>query len=333
MPLHITHPQLDPELWVINYSDDCEAPPDCAPGSGQQIRFQTSRNASLRGPWAPRRDVPPFRPSAALGYSLSRWDTINPYYDEPADVLYGWWTAGLPQPPPASGRSAMGFGTSKDGLHWTALPPAVLTWPSDAGVTAAGFEIGGVAPITLSNGTRRWYASVCMAHQELPAAIAGKVSRITTISLLSGTYPHTVVEHCPQHPPPTDTSGCVIATGCPGGALTVTHLPLVIPFRPRLPPPGYHAVNPLPRVSHYCHAPRIPRSAASPSSGTVRVGPTPSRGRMRQSWATGSTGTLPSTHITIGSSTPRGGCSWLTTRCTTGRTGSGNQGCGSTSRS
>ena len=48
----------DPDEWVINYSDGCSAP-NC---SGQQIRFQTSRNSSLRGPWTTRRDVPPFVP-------------------------------------------------------------------------------------------------------------------------------------------------------------------------------------------------------------------------------------------------------------------------------
>ena len=45
-------------------------------------------------------------------------------------------------------------------------------------VTAAGWEIGGVAPLTGGTGNRtRWYALVCMSHQELPAAIDGRVVR------------------------------------------------------------------------------------------------------------------------------------------------------------
>ena len=153
----------DPDEWVINYSDGCNTS-NC---SGQQIRFETSRNSSLRGPWAPRPDVPPFLPNKSLGYSGFRWDTINPYYDAETKTLYGWWTAGLPTDgagPPASpsspglaGRSAMGFGKSADGLHWEALPPAILTWPNNADVTAAGFEIGGVVPI-VTGGERRWCA-------------------------------------------------------------------------------------------------------------------------------------------------------------------------------
>ena len=70
----------DPEEWVINYSDSC-SDANC---SGQQIRFQTSRNSSLRGPWLPRRDIPPYVPNVSLGYGTFRWDTINPYYDERA---------------------------------------------------------------------------------------------------------------------------------------------------------------------------------------------------------------------------------------------------------
>ena len=129
----------DPDEWVINYSDG-------GPSGGQQIRFQTSRNASLRGPWTPRRDVPPFVPSAELGYKTpGRWDTINPYFDAESGTLYGWWTANLPTDGPGgpgrAGRSGMGFGKSADGVHWQALPPAVLTWPSTTNVTAAGFEV------------------------------------------------------------------------------------------------------------------------------------------------------------------------------------------------
>ena len=57
----------DPEEWVINYSDSCEDPllsaaNKTATCTGQQIRFETSLNSSLRGPWTPR-DVPPFRPN------------------------------------------------------------------------------------------------------------------------------------------------------------------------------------------------------------------------------------------------------------------------------
>jgi hypothetical protein len=133
----------DPEEWVINYSDSC-SDANC---SGQQIRFQTSRNSSLRGPWLPRRDIPPYVPNVSLGYGTFRWDTINPYYDEKSETLYGWWTAGLPTDgpgPPSSrsfprlaGQSAMGFGKSSHGIHWQTLPPAILTWPKGTAVAAA----------------------------------------------------------------------------------------------------------------------------------------------------------------------------------------------------
>ena len=188
----------DPDEWVLNYSDECNEPAirrasNC---TGQQIRFQTSRNASLRGPWRPRPDVPPFVPSEALGYSSFRWDTINPYFDAESKTLYGWWTAGLPTDGPAggpgkAGQSAMGFGTSADGVHWKARAPAILTWPSATNVTAGGFEIGGVAPITSSGGQRRWYASVCMSHQELPAAIDGRVGCFTFVAAQPG-GPYTI---------------------------------------------------------------------------------------------------------------------------------------------
>ena len=181
----------DPDEWVINYSDGCSVPSS----GGQHIRFQTSRNSSLRGPWTPRRDVPPFAPSVPLGYrNPGRWDTINPYFDTESKTLYGWWTASLPTDGPGgpgkAGKSAMGFGKSEDGVHWQALPPALLTWPSTTSVTAAGFEIGGVAPIT-SGGRRRWYASVCMSHQELPAAIDGKVGCFTFVAEQPG-GPYTI---------------------------------------------------------------------------------------------------------------------------------------------
>ena len=147
---------------------------------------QTSRNASLRGPWIPRRGVPPFVPRTSLGYAPARWDTINPYYDAESKTLHGWWTAGLRTAPALAGQSAMGYGKSVDGVHWLALPPAILTWPSNTSVGAAGFEIGGVAPITAADGVRRWYAAVCMSHQELPAAIGGRVGCFTFVAAAPG---------------------------------------------------------------------------------------------------------------------------------------------------
>jgi hypothetical protein len=192
----------DPNVWVINYSGSCRNSTGSS-CSGQQIRFQTA--ASPRGPWQPRRDVPPFVPNESLGYSGFRWDTINPYWDEHTQTLFGWWTAGLqtdgPGPCPGqphcrwlqrAGRSAMGFGSSSDGVHWVALPPAILTWPPSTNVTAAGFEIGGVAPLLTRNGTRRWFASVCMSHQELPAAIDGKVGCFSFVADFPG-GPYTIV--------------------------------------------------------------------------------------------------------------------------------------------
>ena len=76
----------------------------------------------------------------------------------------------------------MGFGRSADGVHWTALPPARLVWPPGTVVSPGCFEIGGVAPLrSNSTSVRRWYASVCRAHQELPATIGDKVGCFTFV--------------------------------------------------------------------------------------------------------------------------------------------------------
>jgi hypothetical protein len=86
----------------------------------------------------------------------------------------------------ASLRNVMGFGSSADGVHWKALPPALLTWPARTDVGAAGFEIGGAAPMVGADGVRRWYASACMAHQELPAAIGGRVGCFSFVAAEPG---------------------------------------------------------------------------------------------------------------------------------------------------
>ena len=78
-----------------------------------------------------------------------------------------------------------GFGTSTDGVHWVARPPANLQSGGNlkANITAHGFEIGGVAPLLdpVTNQTK-WYAFACLAHQELPAAIEGRVGCFTFVA-------------------------------------------------------------------------------------------------------------------------------------------------------
>lgn len=78
-----------------------------------------------------------------------------------------------------------GFGTSTDGVHWVARPPANLQSGGNlkANITAHGFEIGGVAPLLdpVTNQTK-WYAFACLARQELPAAIEGRVGCFTFVA-------------------------------------------------------------------------------------------------------------------------------------------------------
>ena len=50
-------------------------------------------------------------------------------------------------------------------------------------VTAGGWEIGGVARMVGGPSNRtRFYAFVCMSHQELPAAIDGRVGCFTFVA-------------------------------------------------------------------------------------------------------------------------------------------------------
>ena len=86
----------------------------------------------------------------------------------------------------------MGFGSSADGVHWEALPPAALqSSRAGANITAPGFEIGGVAPlVNPATNQTDWYAFVCMAHQELPAAIDGRVGCFTFVSRINPGGPY-----------------------------------------------------------------------------------------------------------------------------------------------
>lgn len=170
----------DSGLWVVNYSEGNQDE------GGQQIRFQTTRNATLLGPWTPRPDVAPFRPNATAGYNVpGRWDTITAVRYNGS--MYGWWTASpLPLSPTSPMQVGMGFGVSRDGVHWEALAPAWLVTDNRVDVTTSGFEVGGVALVETAHNGSLWYAFACNEHEELPAAIGGYIGCFTFVSAAPG---------------------------------------------------------------------------------------------------------------------------------------------------
>eukprot|EP00729_Bicosta_minor_P017774 gene17774-12084_t len=74
-------------------------------------------------------------------------------YTDAYGVMHGYWTA-----TPAKGQPsfALGYGTSKDGLHWELHPPAAVVLPKGM-PDSPTIEVGGVA--MMPNG--KWYVQAC----------------------------------------------------------------------------------------------------------------------------------------------------------------------------
>ena len=181
--------------YVVNYSQQYGAPRE------QHIFFAVSNDlvSWQRLGWA---DV--FVVNASAGYTDGRWDCIYAV-DDPSlpgtGAKLGWWTT-VP-----TNRSGFGFGASRDGVHWVALPPPLLL-----GGPRVDVEIGAVE--ALPGGAGRYFAMVGAGGQMLTytaAAPGGPFSLAAVNPTLLGfqtsatTYftrffptapgPHTLVTH------------------------------------------------------------------------------------------------------------------------------------------
>jgi len=128
--------------YIVNYSQQWGSP------AVQHIFFAVSNDliSWQRLGWD---DV--FSVNASAGYTAGRWDCIYAI-DDPTlpgtGAKLGYFTT-VPQ-----GRHGFGFGASRDGVSWTALPPPLLVGnPYDVDV-----EIGAVEP--LKGGGGRYFAMV-----------------------------------------------------------------------------------------------------------------------------------------------------------------------------
>jgi hypothetical protein len=136
--------------FIVNYSQQYGDPVE------QHIFFAVSDDlvAWRKLGW---NDV--FAVNASAGYTAGRWDCIYAI-DDPTlpgtGARLGWWTT-VPV-----GRRGFGFGASRDGVTWTALPPPMLVGsPADVDV-----EIGAVEALPGGNG--KFFAMVGVAGRECP---------------------------------------------------------------------------------------------------------------------------------------------------------------------
>ena len=98
-------------VWVSNYSEHI--------GEKQDIRFATSTDLIH---WTKADEASHFVQDTRWYKEKGRWDCLDTI-KRPDGSFYGYFTAD-PDPAKVKYRACgFGFGESKDGIHWTALPP------------------------------------------------------------------------------------------------------------------------------------------------------------------------------------------------------------------